>query len=205
MILNLIQLVEKYEMDIKGVIHIGAHFGEENPAYDNVGIKNRAFFEPLKSNFNKLKENIKDEKYTLYNIALGNENKEIEMYVESVNLGQSCSVLKPKGHLIQYPHITFNEKEVVDMKRLDDVGLKLDNFNFINMDVQGFELEVLKGAEKTLNSIDYIMSEINRAEVYENCAQIYELEDFLKNYGFELVEEDWGGYTWGDGFFIKRK
>lgn len=204
MILNLAQLIEKYDMSIKGVIHICAHFGEENPAYDNAGIKNRVFFEPLKNNFNKLKENI-GEKYPIHNIALGNENREIEMYVESVNLGQSCSVLKPKGHLIQYPHITFNEKEIVNMKRLDDVGLEAEDFNFINMDVQGFELEVLKGAEKILNYIDYVMSEINRAEVYENCAQVYELEDFLKNYGFELVEEDWGGYTWGDGFFIKRK
>jgi hypothetical protein len=49
------------------------------------------------------------------------------------------------------------------------------------------------------------MSEINRDEVYENCAKINELVEFLKPYGFELVEQDWAGNTWGDGLFIKIK
>ena len=67
------------------------------------------------------------------------------------------------------------------------------------------ELEVFKGAEKLLNNIDYIMSEINRDEVYEGCAKIDELKEFLSPYGFELVEEDWAGRTWGDGLFVKKK
>ena len=33
MLLDLEMLVKKYNMDIKGVIHIGAHFGEENNVY----------------------------------------------------------------------------------------------------------------------------------------------------------------------------
>ena len=49
------------------------------------------------------------------------------------------------------------------------------------------------------------MTEINRDEVYENCAKIDELVSFLKNYNFELVEQSWEGITWGDGFFIKKQ
>jgi hypothetical protein len=73
----------------------------------------------------------------------------------------------------------------------------------INIDVQGYELEVFKGGAKTLEGIDYIMSEINRDEVYEDCAHIEELKEFLLPYGFELVESVWAGGQWGDGFFIK--
>jgi hypothetical protein len=127
------------------------------------------------------------------------------MFVEQANNGQSSSILKPALHIQQYPHIQFNQVEEVEMVRLDDIEIDLTPFNFINIDVQGYELEVFKGAEKTLNNIDYIMSEINRAEVYENCAKIDELINFLSPYGFELVEEDWAGNTWGDGFFVKRK
>jgi hypothetical protein len=126
------------------------------------------------------------------------------MNVETANSGQSSSILNPKLHLSQYPHIIFNSTEEVDMFRLDDMNIDLDNINFINIDVQGYELEVFKGAEKTLNNIDYIMSEINRDEVYENCVKIDELIEFLKLYGFELVEQDWAGGTWGDGLFIKK-
>jgi FkbM family methyltransferase len=203
MLLDLISLNEKYKMKIKGVAHIGAHFGEENNVYDKLKIEKRIFFEPLESNFNTLKNNL-GENHTLLKVALGNENRKILMNVETANSGQSSSILNPKLHLSQYPHIIFNSTEEVDMFRLDDMNIDLDNINFINIDVQGYELEVFKGAEKTLNNIDYIMSEINRDEVYENCVKIDELIEFLKLYGFELVEQDWAGGTWGDGLFIKK-
>jgi FkbM family methyltransferase len=202
MLLDLISLKEKYKMNIKGVAHIGAHFGEENTIYDRLNIKNRIFFEPLSSNFNTLKNNL-GEVYPLYKVALGNENKKINMNVETANSGQSSSILNPKLHLTQYPHILFESTEEVDMVRLDDMDLNFDEINFINIDVQGYELEVFKGSEKTLNKIDYIMSEINRDEVYENCAKIEQLKEFLTPYGFKLVEETWVGGTWGDGLFVK--
>jgi FkbM family methyltransferase len=202
MLLDLISLNEKYKMKIKGVVHIGAHFGEENNIYDKLKIENRIFFEPLESNFNTLKNNL-GETHTLLKVALGNENRKILMNVETANSGQSSSILKPKLHLSQYPHIKFESTEEVDMFRLDDMNIDLENINFINIDVQGYELEVFKGAENTLDKIDYIMSEINRDEVYENCTKIDELIEFLKPYGFELVEQDWAGGTWGDGLFIK--
>jgi len=204
MLLDFKNLYEKYNMNVRGVLHIGAHYGEEHNIYKNFGIPNIAYFEPLIKNFNVLKQNIKDESL-LFNFALGNQNKKIEMFVESANNGQSSSILEPKIHLSQYPHIVFNQKEIVEMKRLDDLDINLSDFNLINIDVQGYELEVFKGSEKTLESIDYIISEINRDEVYHGCAKIDELIDFLSLFGFELVEENWAGNTWGDGFFIKNK
>lgn len=204
MLLDLVSLIKKYDMNINGVIHIGAHVGEENGVYNQLEIKNKIFFEPLTNNFERLKQNVGDDSI-LIKKALGNENKSIEMFVETANSGQSSSILKPVLHLSQYPHITFDSKETVEMARLDDLNMDLSNYNFINIDVQGYELEVFKGAEKTLENIDYIMSEINRDEVYENCAKIEEMKKFLSKYGFTLVEEYWAGGTWGDGLFIKNK
>lgn len=204
MLLDLISLSEKHKMNITGVLHIGAHFGEENDVYDKLKIEKRIFFEPVSSNYKTLKNNL-EERFPLLQIALGNENKKITMNVETANNGQSSSILRPKLHLYQYPNIQFNSTEEVDMHRLDDLRLQLDGFNFINIDVQGYELEVFKGAKKTLNQVDYIMSEINRDEVYENCARIEQLKEFLIPYGFELVEETWVGGTWGDGLFIKKR
>lgn len=203
MLLNLTQLIEKYNLNINGVIHVGAHYGGEHKIYLDNSIEYQMFFEPVKKNFEVLKSNVGD-KYQLYNLALGNENRQIEMYVEKNNSGMSSSVLEPSLHLKQYPYITFDDREIVEMKRLDDMGLDLENFNFINIDVQGYELEVFKGAEKTLEKIQYIMTEINRDELYKGCVQIQELTEFLSKFGFELVEETWDGGTWGDGFFIKK-
>jgi FkbM family methyltransferase len=202
-LLDLLSLKEKYNLSIKGVLHIGAHYGQENRIYDILDIKNRIFFEPLESNFRVLEKNV-GEGYQLVKVALGNKTGKVTMHVEEANNGQSSSILKPSLHLHQYPHIQFTKSEEVDIIRLDDFDYNQDDFNLINIDVQGFELEVFKGAEKKLEKIDYIISEINRDELYENCAKIDEVKIFLSKYGFELVEVDWAGVTWGDGLFIKK-
>ena len=204
MLLDLVKINKKYDLNIKGVLHIGAHYGQENKVYDELDLKERIFFEPLSRNFKKLCENV-DPRFTLINKALGNFNGTVEMHVESANSGQSSSILKPSLHLVQYPHITFTEKETVEIARLDNIEFERAKFNFINIDVQGYELEVFKGASETLESIDYIMTELNIEELYEDCARVDVIRNFLGEYGFKLVETDWAGFTWGDGFFIKEK
>ena len=79
-----------------------------------------------------------------------------------------------------------------------------EDFNFMNIDVQGYELEVMKGASKFLPHIQFIYCEVNRAEVYEGCPRIEELDEYLGTYGFERVETTWDGGTWGDAFYIKK-
>lgn len=204
MLLDFKNLISKYNLNINGIIQIGAHFGQEHSLYEENNILNIVYFEPLSKNFKVLKENVGD-KAILFNYALGNDNKKISMNVESANQGMSSSILKPKLHIKQYPHIIFNETEEVDMRRLDDIEFDFNNYNTINIDVQGYELEVFKGAVNILKNIDYIISEINRDEVYEGCAKVEELDSFLKTYGFIRVEDNWAGHTWGDALYVKNK
>jgi FkbM family methyltransferase len=202
MLLKFNKICEKYNLNIKGIIHVGAHYGQEHQQYKDKNIKNLMYFEPLKSNFEILKSKISDS--ILHNVALGNENKYVDMYVETANEGMSSSILKPKDHLTQYPHIIFDKTEKVKMCRLDEIEFNRENFNFINVDVQGYELEVFKGASVFLKNVDYIITEVNNSEVYENCAKVDELDKFLSVYGFERVETRWAGGTWGDAFYIKK-
>lgn len=202
MLLNLDNLKEKYNLNIKGVLHIGAHIGQEFNTYERLGINNVMFFEPLSTTFNRLKENVGD-KAILVNTALGNTEGNVEMFTETINEGQSSSVLEPEYHLVQHPTIQFNGKETVKITKLDNFISDKENFNFINIDVQGYELEVFKGGSEYLKSIDYVMTEVNRAELYKGCVKIEELDEFLGSYGFSRVETNWAGGTWGDAFYIK--
>lgn len=205
MLIDLKYLKEKYDLKIKGVIHIGAHFGQEYETYKNLGIKNILFFEPLPHVFEKLKSNVGDNA-KLFQIALGNTIGEIEMNIETANQGMSSSILTPKLHKNQYPHIVFNDKITVPITKLDLILKEEQNvdYNFICIDVQGYELEVFKGSLETINKIDYIFSEVNRDEVYENCTKVNDLDEFLSKYGFERVETSWDGNIWGDAFYIKK-
>ena len=87
---------------------------------------------------------------------------------------------------------------------MDDTNGLTSQCNFINIDVQGYELEVFKGATNTLKHIDYIMSEVNTDEVYEGCVLIDELDEFLVTFGFNRVETNMAGGLWGDAFYIKE-
>jgi FkbM family methyltransferase len=203
MILELEDLVKKYNMNVSGVIHIGAHYGEEVSNYVNLGIDDIVLFEPLKENFEVLKNNVSElnANITGYCVALGNKNQNVNMFLSSNNL-ESSSVLKPKIHLNLHPEVVFSGEELVEMKRLDD--FLFENYNFINLDVQGYEMEVLKGAEKTLKNIDYLYCEVNRNEVYEGNAYIEEIDNYLSNYNMRRVETSWWyDGPWGDALYIK--
>ena len=203
MILDFDTIISKYNLKINGVLHIGAHHGQEYKLYKSHNIHNLIFFEPLKNNFDVLKTSVGYE-CILHNIALGNKSGFVEMFVETDNYGMSSSILEPKLHVTQYPFIRFNKREIVEIKKLDDITFNKDNFNMINIDVQGYELEVFKGSVNVLKSIDYIISEVNVDELYAGCAKLNEIIEFLKTFGFELVEVDMSGGNWGDGLFIKK-
>lgn len=198
------EMIKKYDMKISGVLHIGAHHGQEYREYMKNNIENVIFFEPVRDTFNILQNNIKDPRVLLVNKALGSENKKILMNIEKNNGGMSSSILNPKIHLEMYPHIQFIEKEEVEMITLDSYMNEItEKFNFLNIDVQGYEMEVLKGSERTLTNIDYIMTEVNLQEMYENCVLLNDLDSFLKQFGF-VRKEMWNNPAWGDALYIKK-
>ena len=204
MIISFSNIVKKYNMNINGIIHIGAHYGEEVEDYINEGIQNVILFEPLSDNFDILHENSQNLNANIeaYQVALGSEPGEATMYV-SDNEKQSSSILKPKVHLSHHPDVKFPSKEEVEVHLLDEYDCH--NYNFLNMDVQGYELEVLKGGAETLKHIDYVYCEVNRDEVYENNAYVEELDEYLANYNMGRVETVWSGGIWGDALYIKQK
>jgi FkbM family methyltransferase len=202
MLLGFRDLKNKYNLNVTGIIHVGAHHGEEILDYISNDVTNMVLFEPLDLNFEILKSNMSRVNANIigHQLALGNDNKKVIMHLSDNEL-QSSSILRPKKHLIQHPNVHFTGVEEVEMKKLDDFGYT--EYNFINMDVQGYELEVLKGAENTLKYIDYVYCEVNRDEVYENNAYIEQIDDFLGKYNMKRVETDWSGNIWGDAFYVK--
>lgn len=203
MMISLKHIVGRYNLNITGILHIGAHYGEEYFSYREQGIENMIFFEPVKSNFNILAKGLLDCDVTLYNLALGNEVGEKVMFIETVNHGQSCSVLEPDVHLKQYPNIVFNNREIVKIDKLDNISFDRKKYNMINIDVQGYELEVFKGAVETLKTINTIYTEVNFDNVYKDCCLVEDLDRFLGKFGFVRILTDAKPKTWGDALYLK--
>ena len=204
MLIKLEYLVKKYDLKIKGVLAIGAHYLEEYEDYAKAGIKNIIAFEPCKDAYSVLLKKFGHgyaENVDLVNCGLGEEDGVFDMYVSKNNQGQSNSILKPKVHLSQHPDIVFDSTEKVIIRKLDNVVFDRTKFNMINADVQGNEGFVFKGAKETLKHIDIVYTEVNRAEVYENCIQVEELDEILSD--FKRVETKWCG-SWGDSLYLSK-
>ena len=205
MLLDFEKLLKKYDMNVTGVLHVGAHFGEEYLSYIENDITKVVFIEPIKENFQVLEDRFGSiDEVVLINKGAGSVRKKVNIYRSSNNL-VSSSVLKPKRHLTQHPDVLFDDGQtVIEIDRIDNMLQDITPYNFMNVDVQGYELEVFKGAGILLDKIDFIMTEVNRDEVYEDCAQISEIDEYLLEYGFKRVETSWDGDCWGDAFYVKE-
>lgn len=202
MIMNFHDLARKYKLKINGVIIVGAFYGlVEEQTFSSLGVKNMVFFEPLDWGFNVLRNNFAG-KYFIYQYALGNMNGKVTIHGEADNGGMSSSVLKPKKHLQYYPNITFPDKYQfeVEMKKLDDFGFG-STYNMLDIDVQGYELEVLRGGINTLPNIDYVYCEVNREELYEGCPMVEEIDQFLHE--FTRVDTAWTPCGYGDALYVR--
>jgi FkbM family methyltransferase len=76
------------------------------------------------------------------------------------------------------------EETVLPMRRLDDLDLGLSSPLLLKMDVQGFELEVLKGAAQTLKRTEVILSEISLIPYNEGAPLMHEVVAYLADRGF---------------------
>lgn len=194
-------IFDKTKPQSKGIIHVGGHYGQEIPFYLEKITKNVIVYEPLEANFKQLFDKFG---YVVdcRKKAVGNYNGKVKLHVETANAGQSSSILKPKEHLSQYPSITFDSEEECSIVRLnEDIN---GVFDTLVVDVQGYELEVFKGATNLLSTdIKYVICEVNCTEMYEGCAKVEDLDKFFEAYRFKRIITSWEGENWGNALYAK--
>ncbi len=213
MIFDLNAIEQHTGVKITGAIHVGAFLGEELSQYRAIGLTNTILFEPQKKLFDIVNSKciIKEK---VFNVALGSEEDVVGMFISdreggvSNGAGASSSILAPKKHLTEHPEVTFPSKESINVKKFDkfveENQLDISEHNLLNVDVQGYELEVLKGMGDKLNNIQLVIAEVNRDEVYEGCPMIEEIDSYLEEFGFKRLAVEWQSESWGDALYVKR-
>jgi FkbM family methyltransferase len=207
MLISLADLVAKFKLKLKGIIHLGAHECEELKSYNDNGVKidKVLWIEGNKDLVEKMKNVNKD--LILYNAVIADvDNKEFDFII--TNNYQSSSILELEDHKIHHPQVVEKNRYKVKSQTLDSFiknnGIDASKYNMINIDIQGAELLALKGAKNLLNTIDYLYLEVNTAHLYKDCALVGEIDEYLSTYGFNRVETSMTEYNWGDAFYIKN-
>ena len=192
---------------VNGIIHIGAHELEELPDYLNRNVRRIIWIEANPDKYNFIEEKLKRFKnMTLGKFAAGKKNG-----VQNLNLsnnGQSSSLLELGTHKMRYPDIDYISKIQVEIKSLDNwldenINNK-DQYNFINIDIQGYELEALKGMPNQLKIAEYVYIEVNFEEVYDGCSQLRDIDKFLLKFSLLRVGLRKTDKGWGDAIYAKN-
>ena len=217
MLIDIKNILNKFHIKPLGVIHLGAHKGEELKLYKKLNIKNILLYEANKKLINYLKF-----KSTIFNFIFDMNIKIINKVIYDkksickLNItsnSQSSSILDLGIHKELYPNIVKEEEVLVEGNTLDDEFsnfYNINNYNFLNIDIQGAELLALLGAQTILNKLDIIYTEIHYDYVYKNCALVSDIDNLLKKYNFVRyytsdVKNKKNISVWGDAIYLKKK
>lgn len=208
MLIPLKELVEKYNVNPKGVLHVGANVGEEAIQYEEQGIKNVVWVEANPEIFRTLISNVSNYGHKCFNFCAGNENKESVKLHVSNNAGQSSSVLELGTHRRNHPNVKYTHDVDVPMCKIEsffsgDWSEDLEGIDFLSMDIQGFELEALKGMGDLLHQFKWVYLEVNKEEVYKGNGLARQVYKYLEPFGFKLIVEKYTRANWGDALLSK--
>ena len=160
---------ESQTKEMKTVIDVGAWCGTWAKAIEPFARKVIAF-EPDKTHFECLQRNC-TVNCTPRMEAVGSQLKEISLTED--NFTQAKRV---------------NDKGNIRMITLDHIAY--EDVDMIKIDVEGYEMEVLKGATKTLENVKYLMIELNNNTKKYGSNNIV-VEKFIGDLGFKLLMDHW--------------
>ena len=204
MLIRVSEITKYFGIFPKTILHIGAHTAEEKSDYEingwgSLGIIWVEAQEEL-CKLIPIRQTTNDK---VLNYLAWNENGQ-DLEFKTTNNGQSSSILDFGTHKKTYPSINFISETTLKSVRLDSVLNENDDFDLINIDVQGVEKEALEGLGILINKANFIYSEVNKERVYQNCTLINDLDLFLKQFGFKRVVTKWvRGAGWGDALYVK--
>lgn len=196
-----------FEVSPRRILHCGAHEAEELESYTEAKFapEGVVWIEADSNLANQLKSRFQDSPDLVIEAALWSTSHQ-EMKFHRTSNTQSSSLLELGSHLENFPDITEIETISISSSRIDDFLPALQGVDFINLDIQGAELEALKGAETLLGQVKWIYTEVNKGEVYLGCAKIWEIDDFLKPLGFTRVATRWSFRDdFGDALYSKER
>ncbi len=212
---SLVKVAKHNGIDL--LLDVGANTGQFSIKMIEAGFDKQVIsFEPLSSAYQVLLKNV--QRYPNWKAfdrcAIGDADGEIEINISSNS--HSSSILQVnKEHTDAAPSAAFIDKEKVAIRKLDSVSTQFDPFKniLLKIDTQGFEKNVLAGAEKLIEQkVKIIQLEMSLLPLYEGAMPFEEMVGYMNRLSFKplfyspgYVDRTTEQIQQLEGYFIKNK
>ena len=198
-------LKKRINNDINIFIDIGAHHGDTISDFLEIFSINTIYaFEPSKENFNKLKAK-KDEieksisvKIKIFPYGLGNKNDVLPLNEIADGVSNTFNALNINSRYFKrkkFITTLFGIKKFIKNKvptkviRLKEFieREKIDKIDFIKIDTEGFEFNILLGLENDIKKVKFILFEHHYDNMIIKNYKFKDINKLLKDNGFKKI------------------
>jgi FkbM family methyltransferase len=189
------------------ILEAGAHIGRDTMKMATLWPSGTIYaFEPVPELYAQLLERTKERSNVICDSrALSNENGTATFFVSSGATTAASSLLEPHEYRIQRPEVQFHPTTVTTIT-LDSWAAEngVKNIDFMWLDMQGSELNVLKAASTMLPTVQAILIEVNLTERFKGNPSYEEVKAWLEAHGFTLAAQDAPKHNKINLFFIRE-
>lgn len=168
---NLPGLLRRLDIEPRGVVHVGAHLGEEVPIYQRIGFRHIILVEPNRELADQIDES--QPAVQVIRAACG-AYAGVALFHVTTNTKLS-SLHRPLKREI-------SREITVDVTRLADLQ---DGCNVAVVDAQGAELDVMAGAN--LDGLDLVVLEAREPGMYAGCPSVADVVAWMGRSGWTEV------------------
>jgi FkbM family methyltransferase len=186
---HLRDLLEKHKIEC--VLDVGANAGQFGKSLRKLGYTGRIIsFEPMDRARSELERIASvDPNWEVFALALGRERAELQLQIFADDTFSSLHDLRGEASAVFGEYVAKTGTQSVRVERLDDLWSRLFGGRsaspvLLKSDTQGHDLEVLQGAEQSLQEVAAVLSEASIERIYENSPTLAELADYLERQGF---------------------
>ena len=184
-------------LDIDKIIDIGAHKGEFLENMLKIERINSFYaFEPQKIIFKELNEKFsKNKKITLFNYAMDKEITNKKLKINKLSMTSSLAEINKKSLYLKFKNFltsaesNFEDEYEVQTNTVDKVfeGISLKK-TLLKIDVEGFEINVIKGSQMKLKEIPFILLENQFGNHYKNYS-FNDIISLLSEQNFKIYKK----------------
>lgn len=162
----------------KGVLHIGAWDAWEAKQYAHYCGNNSVFLEANPNSYSMFKNEIEQFGQKIYNLAAWNvDDLDMKLYCPPAN-PDSSSLIEQNGSVVMTKTITI--KTLFERENLN-----FSDFDLLNIDTEGAELQVLEGIGDAIRNFTYIIIEVSDlGSDFEK-----QVDEYILSKGFEFIKD----------------